>query len=328
VIVIGVDGGATKTDAVVVDDAGRVLGMGAATGSNWELVGLDGALAAVRDAVEGALRDAGTELAAVDASTFALAGCDWPSDHERLSGALAPLGTLGAVTIVNDTVAALRAGTHDAFGIASVAGTGGSTTGRNRDGATARTLAITWGEGSGASGMVRDALHAMARAYHAQTPPTTLTAAWCRELGYADAPALFEALSRHDYRAASPALCPLVTACAREGDEAAMRVVREAGAQHGADVVGVARRLEMLDDTFDVVGAGGVHRADEPLFRDAFRATIAAVVPGARFVTLTTRPVVGAALLALESLGVDAAPLRAALSEAANGTAQERGTSD
>ena len=238
-IVLGVDGGATKTDAVVVDGDGRVLGVGASTGSNWELVGLEGALTAVRDAVGGALQGASSTLAAVDAAAFALAGCDWPSDHERLTGALAPLGVRGAVTIVNDTVGALRAGTDDAFGIASVAGTGGSTTGRNRDGATVRTLAITWGEGSGASGIVREALHAMARAYHAQTPPTRLTDAWCAELGYADAPALFEALSRHDYRAASPALCPLVTSCARDGDDAAMRVVREAGAQHGADVVGV-----------------------------------------------------------------------------------------
>ncbi|HEY1738871.1 MAG TPA: BadF/BadG/BcrA/BcrD ATPase family protein, partial [Acidimicrobiia bacterium] len=267
----------------------------------------------VRDAVEAALRDAGTDLAAIDAAVFALAGCDWPSDHERLTGALAPLDIRGTVTIVNDTVGALRAGTDDAFGIASVAGTGGSTTGRNRAGATFRTLAITWGEGSGASGMVRDALHAMARAYHAQTLPTRLTDAWCRALGYADAPALFEALSRRDYRAASPGLCPLITACAREGDEAAVRVVRNAGAQHGDDVVGVARRLDMLGDAFDVVGAGGVHRADEPLFRDAFRGAITDAAPAARFVTLTARPVVGAALLALESVGIDARTLRAQL---------------
>ena len=220
----------------------------------------------------------------------------------------------GVVTLVNDTVGALRAGTDEPFGIASVAGTGGSTTGRNRDGETFRTLAITWGEGSGAAGIVRDALHAMACAYHAADSPTALTDAWCRVLGYADAPALFESLSRHDYRAASPSLCPLVTECARTGDDAATRVVRDAGAQHGADVVGVARRLGMLDDTFTVVAAGGVHRADEPIFRDAFRSTIAQRVPAARFVTLSTKPVAGAALLALESLGVDGAAVRSALS--------------
>ena len=74
-----------------------------------------------------------------------------------------------------------------------------------------------------------------------------------------------------------------------------------------------ARRLDMLDETFDVVGAGGVHRADVPLFRDAFRAAITSAVSNARFVTLTTRPVVGAALLALESAGLDGAPIRAVL---------------
>ena len=48
-----------------------------------------------------------------------------------------------------------------------------------------------------------------------------------------------------------------------------MNVVTDAGVQHGADVVGVARRLGMLDDAFDVVAAGGVHRAGEPRFSNA-----------------------------------------------------------
>jgi N-acetylglucosamine kinase-like BadF-type ATPase len=315
-IAVGVDGGATKTDAVVVDATGRVLGLGSSGGSNWEIYGLDGALAAIREGVDGALAAAGLELDVVDAAALALAGCDWPSDHERLTGALAPLGMRGPVTIVNDTVGALRAGTDDPFGIASVAGTGGSTTGRNRAGVTFRTLAITWGEGCGASGIVRDALHAMARAYHAQAPPTALTEAWCAEVGFADASALFEALSRHDRRAASSSLCPLVMQCAREGDHAAIEVVRGAGLQHGADVVGVARRLVMVDDAFDVVAAGGVHRAAEPLFKDAFESTISAAIPRACFVTLTNKPVVGAALLALELLDVDTPPLRSRLAVA------------
>ena len=194
------------------------------------MVGLEGAFAAVRDAVDGALQGAGA-----DPRGRRYCRCvrtrrlrDWPSDHERLTGALrTPRRAQATVTIVNDTVGALRAGTDEAFGIASVAGTGGSTTGRNRDGATFRTLAITWGEGSGASGLVREgaARHgALLRTRRRRRRSST--DAWCRELGYADAPALFEALSRHDYRAASPALCPLVTACARDGDDAAMRVVR------------------------------------------------------------------------------------------------------
>src|SRR5205085_1053788 len=141
---VGVDGGATKTDAVVVDASGRVLGVGRSGGSNWEVCGLDGAFAAVQEALEAGLTAAGVALDAVDAAAFALAGCDWPSDHERLSTALAPLGVPGDVSIVNDAVGALRAGTDEPFGIASVAGTGGSTTGRNRAGDRFRTLAITW----------------------------------------------------------------------------------------------------------------------------------------------------------------------------------------
>ncbi|HMG99419.1 MAG TPA: BadF/BadG/BcrA/BcrD ATPase family protein [Gaiellales bacterium] len=56
---IGVDGGASKTDAVVMSTHGRVLGSGRASGSNWENVGLDGAVNAITRAVDAALEQAG-----------------------------------------------------------------------------------------------------------------------------------------------------------------------------------------------------------------------------------------------------------------------------
>ncbi len=301
-VLVGVDGGGTKTDALVVDAAGRVLGIGAAGPSNWEIVGIEGMAAAVGAAVRGALDVAGLDAGDVDAAAFALAGCDWPSDHARIMPSLAALGLRGEVLLANDAVAALRAGTHERDGIVSVAGTGGSTTGRNRHGITFRTFAISFGEGRGASGIVRAALHEMARAYHGQIPATLLTERWCGALGAEDASTFFEALSRGDRRAASPDLAPIVSQCVRDGDDAAQRVVRAAALQHGADVVGVARHLGMLADAFDVVCAGGVHRGDDPLFRDTFRDAVRASVPGARFVTLETPPVVGAALLAFELL--------------------------
>ena len=49
---VGVDGGGTKTHAVVVDDSDRVLGEGTTGPSNPLRVGITSAAAAIREAVE------------------------------------------------------------------------------------------------------------------------------------------------------------------------------------------------------------------------------------------------------------------------------------
>ncbi len=88
--VLGVDGGATKTDAVVMAVDGRILGSGRGGSSNWESVGLADAVNAIVVAVDGALAQAGHTRREVAAAVFALAGVDWPADHVRLAAALPP----------------------------------------------------------------------------------------------------------------------------------------------------------------------------------------------------------------------------------------------
>jgi N-acetylglucosamine kinase-like BadF-type ATPase len=96
--VVGVDGGGRKTYAVVVDAFGTLLGAGAAGPSNWEMAGVDVARDAITEAADGALADAGIVRGAIDASVFGLAGVDWPSDIDRLLGAIGPARARWAVS--------------------------------------------------------------------------------------------------------------------------------------------------------------------------------------------------------------------------------------
>ena len=79
--------------------------------------------------------------------------------------------------------------------------------------------------------------------------------------------------------------------------------------------MGVVRRLDMLTDEFVVVRAGGVHAAGDPTFDGAFTEAVMSDVPGAKLQLLTTPPVVGAALLAIELLGLDADSVHDAMAE-------------
>ena len=304
-IVVGVDGGGTKTHVCVATTAGEVLGFTTGGCANWETAGLDGVAGELAAALDAALTAAGVAPHDLTASAFCLAGMDWPSDAGRIEPVLADLGLGGTVTLTNDSFAALRAGTPDPFGCVSVAGTGGVCAGKNRRGETARTMAIAIGEASGAWGLVRGALDAVAAAHHTSGPPTALTERLVASVGGSDVDAYFEGLSRGEVRV-DAGFATEVFAAADDGDEVARDIAGACGAQHGRDLAGVVRRLGMADDTFDVVLAGGVHTAANPVFSAAFAQEVHAVAAGAHLRTLVAPPVAGAVLLAIESAGVDA----------------------
>ncbi len=297
--VVGVDGGATKTDAVVMAADGRVLGSARAGGSNWESAGLVGAVKAIGQAIGEALAEAGCARREVAASAFALAGVDWPSDEERFERALAVMRLGGRRMITNDSFAALRAGISGRAGCVSCAGTGSVAAGRNEAGETARTMAEGFGELGGAGDIVERALWACARMREASGPETALAEALCSALGMRDLDALFEAIRRHGL-VPDAALARLVIEVAASGDAVAIALLQEQGRSLADEVLGVGRRLGMLDTAFELVIAGSVHLAGSAALDDAFVSRVADGAPAARIVRLAERPVIGAARLALD----------------------------
>lgn len=300
--VLGVDGGATKTDAVVMSADGRVLGSGRAGGSNWENAGLDEAVSAVALAVGQALDGAGCAPRDIAAAAFALAGVDWPGDDARLAEALAALGLGGRQVVTNDAFAALRAGASGPVGCVSSAGTGAVAAGRNEAGETARTMAEGFGELGGAGDIVERAIWACARMREWSGPETALAGLLCQALGVRDLDDLFESIKRRGL-APSADLARLVLTAAADGDAVACALLAEQGASLADEVLGVARRLRMIDTAFELVIAGSVHLAGSPSLDEAFAARIAEAAPAAHIVPLRERAVIGAGRLALDLAG-------------------------
>ena len=304
---VGVDAGGTKTHALVADESGEVLGVGRAGTGNWEGVGLDGALAALRQAVGEALSAARTSPREVTAAGYGLAGLDWPSDEARLRPLVEELGLSGPSVLVNDTFVALRAGAREPWGVVIVAGTGTTVAGRNRRGEMARTLGLgypfdDWGS---APDLAQAALHAVARAYTGRGPATALSNRLVRLVGAADVADLLEGVSRWRYNL-FPLVADVVRALMEEadgGDGAAREIVLRAGRELGGGAVVVIRRLGTEDEEFDLVLAGGLFRSASPLLLDTLRGTVQAVAPGARPVRLDVPPVVGGVLLAMDAVG-------------------------
>lgn len=309
---VGVDAGGTKTYALVADEAGEVLGVGRAGPGNWEGVGLDGAQAALRQAVGEALTAARTSPQEVTAAAYGLAGLDWPSDEVRLRPLVDALGLSGPAVWVNDTFVALRAGAREPWGVVIVAGTGTTVAGRNRWGEMARTLGLgypfdDWGS---APDLAQAALHAVARAYTGRGPATPLSDRLVRLVGAADVPDLLEGVSRWRYNL-FPLVADAVQALMEEadrGDAAAREIVLRAGRELGGGAVAVIRRLGMEGEEFDLVLAGGLFRSATPLLLETLSETVRAVAPRARPVRLEAPPAVGGVLLAMDAVGWEATP--------------------
>lgn len=305
---LGVDAGGTKTHALIADQTGRILGAGRAGTGNWEIVGLDGAARTITQAIEGALSGAGLRKANLSAAGYGLAGMDWPSDELRLLPVLQGLEVPGPHVLVNDAYVALRAGSDAGYGIAVISGTGVTVAGRNRAGEHFRTFALggDWGDFGSASDVVALATRAIAFAHIGRGPATLLTDRLVEHYHVRDTLELVERITRGQASLPNGRLAPLVFATAADGDEVARSVLIEAGQELGRNVAAIARRLDMLDEPFDLVLAGGTFGNPCTLFRDALIDLVRETAPHVHPSPLLSAPAVGGALLAMEAAGAEA----------------------
>ena len=252
---LGLDGGGSKTLAVIVDAAGGECGRGVAGSSNHEVVGLEQAVTAILHAAERAALAAQTALP-VTSAWLGLAGMDHLGDCERLAPRVSSLAR--AVRITNDAELALSALPRQ-VGVALISGTGSIALGRNAQGQTARVGG--WGhifgdEGSGYA-IGRAGLQAAARAADGRGPATALLdrilAAW--ELSAPEA--LLARVYQPFDKTAIAALAPLVLTLAAEGDEAARHIEAGAARELALAVTTLARALDFPPGPLPLACAGG-----------------------------------------------------------------------
>ena len=306
--VLGVDGGGSKTHALVADEHGETLGFASSGRSNWEDTGLKAAGLALEVAITGALSDAGVRPHDLAASTFGLAGLDWDGDRPMLAALVDPLGLGGPRRLDNDSFIALRAGTSQPFGVVVIAGTGTVAAGRDPAGRSFRTFGLDpmYGDFGSATDVAEEAVHAVADAYTGRGQPTTLSQLLPPLAGCASPVELLHRLSRGAI--ALPPAAPMVLAEAADGDPACEAIVVRVGTALGSSAALVARRLGMDRQAFEMVMAGGLFRGRSQLLETTLTGVLHRAAPLARPVLLACKPVIGAVIEALELAGADTGP--------------------
>lgn len=302
--VVGVDGGSTKTIALVADGRGRILGAARGAASNCTTADIAQPMQVVVDGVQRTLTQAGIDGHDVAAAVFGLSGADWPEDHERRQAFLADAGLARRVIVKNDAFVGLRAGTRKRYGVVICAGTSCNAAAVALDGAE-------WHFGyyqdyGGASTIGREAIRAVLRAEDGRAPPTALTALVLDRLGYPSPEALLRAktagrLQRTDIAA----LSPLVFAATCAGDAQAARIIVEQGTALAGYATALIRRYKMQQLEFDVVLSGSVFKGKGPLLIDTITQVVHRTAPHARVHRQHFEPAVGGLLLAYDALGLD-----------------------
>ncbi len=326
--VIGIDGGNTKTAAVLVTRDGRLAAHARTGSSNWQTFGEQGArdaLLRVALPLAQAARDQGLTVAGFG---FGLTGHDRPRDFEVLErvtasivervGEVVPTLPQAPRTVLNDAFLVLRAGTDDGVGLAVSSGTGGNTVGMGRDGRRLQLGGYTYelGDGGGAGEIALMGLRAAGLARDGRGWRTLITDLVLAATGLSAIEDVMDfaipgALPPPEDPEAHPPrladMAPLVFEAARQGDIVARRVLEDVGASLGRQAVAAAHRLFARDDAFPLVLGGTVlMKAAVDNFARAIVLEVQASFPNAAPTMLEFHPALGAALLALD--GVAARP--------------------
>jgi len=276
-VVLGIDGGGTRTRASIVD-GDRVLAH-AENGSIKRLrVGAEAAEANLRALLKDVFAQAG--VSGVDAATCGVASATMPGVTEWITDVFNDFGVARS-EVVGDEVIALDAAFHGGPGILQIAGTGSNTIGRAPDGS--RESAGGWSsrlgdEGSGywiGVNSVRRALHAYDR-----EQPTRILDTVGEIWGTPDIDDLInlgDSTPGPDFAALAPAINELAEA----GDPVALGVLKQAS-DDLVDFVLVVRaklrRKHSIAGEVPVAWTGGVVEK-MPLVREAFFAGLKAAAP-------------------------------------------------
>lgn len=301
--VLGVDGGGTKTRAVIVDSRQKVLGEGIAGPSNPLRVGISDAAKAVRDATERACQDAGVRRVDIVAAEIGLAGVKRADLRERMRAAISELG-IKSFEVVTDADIALYGATEGKPGLVIIAGTGSICCGVNARGRHA--CAGGWGpvagdEGSG-SWVARRGLQAVARANDGRSRKTSLVEAACEYFNVAKTEDLSTAVYAPNMTNNQIAgFGRHVIDAAKRRDVVAREIVEDAGRELGFAANAVIRKLKMERERFQIAYVGGVFAAGS-LILDPLREEIEKVARRAFLAPPVLAPAEAAARMACEQV--------------------------
>jgi len=295
-VVIGLDGGGTRTRAVVADLGGHVLGSAERGGASIEFNDADTAQENLRGAVRAALTDAGHSVHDVAAFTAGIGGIGAPGATEEAEQALDIDGLQCQPRVVSDATVAHIGAFCGNPGIIAIAGTGSLIFGVTAEGEQIQNYDCVHYARAGAHDIGERAVH---RILAGDRPDRELSDRLLESWECGSVADLREAVRNEDrFTNASSEnpfdrVAPLITAAAADGDTFAADICEAAVEEV---VTGVRIVGGYLDTPTDVAPAGSVLSSE---YMSAELRRQVETISGYQYVDPVMKPVAGAAFDAL-----------------------------
>jgi N-acetylglucosamine kinase-like BadF-type ATPase len=302
-LVVGVDGGGTKTTALLADLSGCVVARAQGSGSNQNVVGTESAASAIAGAIGECCRIAGVPAARISGAAFGLAGAGSPEERAALAEQVRRLVGREGLSILVDTDAriALEGAFDGGPGIVAIAGTGSSVMAKDAEGRV--RLFGGWGrllgdEGSGMD-IGRQLVRRLLLACDARREFSPLEESAAIETGLRTRDQILTAVYRENLPLST--LAPIVLRAADASDTEALAML-EASAGDLAGHVAEAAGQEGLPEDPGVVLIGGLVDAGR-LYQRILESAIRIRVPRARLHAALHPPAEGAVRMACTLVG-------------------------
>ncbi|WP_130858933.1 N-acetylglucosamine kinase [Gracilibacillus phocaeensis] len=305
--VIGIDGGGTKTIAVLADKEGTEVARAVAGASNPNIVTpaqLKQTLQIVLSDLKQSHLDAYQQVTALYAG---VSGAGHPDAQQQIRTVLISLVPASMqVTVDHDALIALYAGTEGNPGIVQISGTGSITYAINETGKRQRVGG--WGHFIGERGsgyrLGHEALKAVFAVHDQVGPPTLLYDIVRQQFQISHIPDMIPLI----YQATNPkegiaTLAKTVFRAAEEADPIAQAIIDRNGAYIGQSVLQLAQQLfanHPKNQAIPVVLAGSIFKRFD-LLEDAIRQVIDGHKPMLELTILEAAPVYGAVMAALNN---------------------------
>ena len=307
-LVLGADGGGSKTLGLLADSRGTVLARGRGDGSNQNVIGIDNAARNLAELIATLARTAHRPVAEIGSVVLGLAGAGAGRDRQVLIDAIqARLRAMGLpslpISIKSDGRIALEGAFDGGAGIVVVAGTGSVVMGKSPDG---ETLSIgVWGrvigdEGSGYF-IGLEALKAVSREIDGMGEAGRLRVSISSRFGLETRERIIAAIYREKFDI--PSIAPAVLDAAEAGDQVALGILTHAAREFSPQVVTAVNRLGLEGGT-GIVMIGGLIDHDT-IYARTLAAEIRKSSPAVDFRAPLNGPAHGALLLAMASLKGD-----------------------
>ncbi len=304
-LALGIDGGGTRTRCLILNDAGEIVGFGVAGASKPDAVDVEIGTQNLRQAAQQAALACGG-LAAIDTVFAGMGGIASNDDIAVIAGMIDQIGLRSGIPIGvdYDVRIALAGGLGGVPGIGLIVGTGSSCYGRNAAGESWRSGG--WGfifddAGSGFYLGLQGCI-AVIRAYDGRAPQTALTDPLLQAAGLQSVTDMMHWAYHPSLNIGKiAALAPIVLQVA-ETDPVAYDIVAKGCDELCTMIAAVAQKLGFSGEV-PVAAAGSVIENNH-LSRTLLTESLAQRVPGAYLALLVAPPVVGAAFLALQQVGI------------------------